>query len=286
MNTHFDVGQSWAVLSPVEQSIKQKIEKAGKPLKEWGVSINYGIKTGLNEAFIISGAKKDELVSADPKSAEIIRPILRGRDIKRYAYNFSNTWLINSHNGIKEKNIPPVDIRRYPAIKKYLDNFYEKLVHRQDQGITPYNLRNCAYMNDFFKHKIIWAELARTGNAFTYDESQKLILNTSYILVTDDENISLKHLLGLLNSKLILFYTNIISSKFDENGWRWLKQFVEKLPILHTRNLNIEKYVDNIIKLKKEKKDSSIFEKKLNYYIYDLYDLDDSEKLFIENNVH
>ena len=79
--TRFEVGQSWAILSPIEQSIKKKIEAVGKPLKDWDIRINYGIKTGFNDAFIINGAKKDELIAQDPKSAEIIRP---------YKHNFSN----------------------------------------------------------------------------------------------------------------------------------------------------------------------------------------------------
>ncbi|MCD8299765.1 MAG: hypothetical protein LUC41_01095, partial [Clostridiales bacterium] len=85
----FSGSDSWTILSPIEQSIKEKIEAVGAPLKDWDISINYGIKTGLNDAFIISGEKKDELIAEDPRSAEIIRPILRGRDIKRYGYNFA-----------------------------------------------------------------------------------------------------------------------------------------------------------------------------------------------------
>ncbi|MDR1022811.1 MAG: class I SAM-dependent DNA methyltransferase, partial [Prevotellaceae bacterium] len=73
---------SWVVLSPIEQRIKAKIEAVGTPLKDWDININYGIKTGFNEAFIISGEKRKELIEQDPKSEEIIRPLLRGRDIK------------------------------------------------------------------------------------------------------------------------------------------------------------------------------------------------------------
>ena len=149
--TRFETGESWTILSPIEQSIKRKIEAVGVPLKEWGVNIYRGILTGYNDAFIISGAKKDELIAADPKSAEIIRPILRGRDIKRYSYNFADLWVIHTHNGIKEKHIPPVDINLYPAIKAHLDKSYPVLAKRQDKGLTPYNLRNCAYTDVFSK---------------------------------------------------------------------------------------------------------------------------------------
>ena len=272
MNTHFDVGQSWAVLSPVEQSIKQKIENAGKPLKEWGVNINYGIKTGLNEAFIISGAKKDELVSADPKSAEIIRPILRGRDIKRYAYNFSNTWLINSHNGIKEKNIPPVDIRRYPAIKKYLDNFYEKLVHRQDQGITPYNLRNCAYMNDFSKQKITWGNLCLSPQ-YAFVEEEYFINAPSPMIVPGD-----KYILAILNSKVGDFYIRQLGVSRSGGYFEYKPMFVEKIPIPTIDNSTrseLIKLVDII--LQKKYTNLEMIEDEINRIIFNIYNLTNEE---------
>ena len=148
----FDSSGSWVILSPVEQSIKRKIEAIGTPLKDWDISINYGIKTGANDAFIIDGSKRNELISADSKSAEIIRPILRGRDIKRYGFDFADLWLINTHNGIKDKDIPPVDINQYPAVKAHLDKYWDKISVRNDKGYTPYNLRNCVYTEDFYHY--------------------------------------------------------------------------------------------------------------------------------------
>ena len=134
---------SWCILSPIEQSIKRKIEAVGVPLKDWNISINYGIKTGCNEAFIIDGATKDALIAQDPKSAEIIRPILRGRDIKRYSYEFADKWLIATHNGTATQE--RINIEDYPAVKMHLDSYYAKIAKREDQGDTPYNLRCCAY---------------------------------------------------------------------------------------------------------------------------------------------
>ena len=125
------------ILSPVEQSIKRKIESIGTPLKDWNIKIYRGILTGYNEAFIIDRKKKDELISADPKSAEIIRPILRGRDIKRYGFDFADLWLINTHNGIKDKDIPPVDINQYPAVKAHLDKYWDKISVRNDKSSNP-----------------------------------------------------------------------------------------------------------------------------------------------------
>jgi len=149
--TAFTGDASWTILSALAQSIRHKMRLIGVPLKEWDVSINRGILTGFNEAFIISAEKKDELIKADPKSAEIIRPILRGKDIKRYSSKFANLWLINTHNGIKDQHVLPINVNHYPAIKKYLDQYYDKLAKRSDKGITPYNLRNCVYMNVFIR---------------------------------------------------------------------------------------------------------------------------------------
>ena len=149
------------ILSDIEQRIKTKIEAIGTPLKDWDIQINYGIKTGFNDAFIINGEKKAELIAQDPKSAEIIRPILRGRDIKRYGYEFADLYLINTHNGMKEKGIKRIDIEDYPAVKAHLDTFYEQLEKRQDKGDTPYNLRNCAYIEDFSKHKIVYPNMTK-----------------------------------------------------------------------------------------------------------------------------
>ena len=103
----------------------------------------------------------DELIAADPKSAEIIRPVLRGRDIKRYHYEFADQYMIATHNGYKYDDtvFPRVDVEKYPAVKEWLSSFEPKLSERADQGDTPYNLRKCAYMGDFSQPKIMWGEI-------------------------------------------------------------------------------------------------------------------------------
>ena len=282
----FKSSDSWVVLSPIELSIKQKIEAIGTPLKDWDIQINYGIKTGFNEAFIIDGEKRAELIAADPKCAEIIRPILRGRDIKRYDYEFADLWLINTHNGIKEKGISRIDIDDYPTIKAHLDQYWDQISTRADKGDTPYNLRNCAYMDDFSKQKIIWAELARTGNAFTYDDSGAVVLNTCYILTFNNEDQSyIKNLLAILNSKLILFYMNLISSKLDKTGWRWLKQFVELLPIPDKIAFadSLISCVDDTLSLKKNDLTFQNEEEKINNIVYNTYGLTEEEIFLVDS---
>ena len=230
---------AWSILSEIELSIKNKIEAVGTPLKDWNVDIFRGVLTGYNDAFIISSEKRDEILakcsdeSERQRTAAIIRPILRGRDIKRYGYSWAGLWLINTHNGLKGER-ERVHIEDYPSIKKHLDNYWFSIEKRADKGDTPYNLRNCAYLDEFSKPKIIWAELSRTGNSFAYSDDGAMVLNTCYILSFNDEvqhEKELKNLLGFLNSKVALFYLDIISSKLDETGWRWLKQFVELIPV-------------------------------------------------------
>ena len=154
------------ILSPIEQSIKRKIEAVGTPLKDWDIQINYGIKTGYNDAFIINTEKRDEILSncqtedERTRTAELIRPILRGRDIKRYGYNWANLWLINTHNGIRGK-LERVHIEDYPAIKAHLDQYWDRISKRADKGDTPYNLRNCAYLDLFFQPHICWKAVGR-----------------------------------------------------------------------------------------------------------------------------
>ena len=105
----FSSSDSWVILSPIEQSIKRKIEAVGTPLKDWDIQINYGIKTGYNDAFIIDTEKREAILAncqteeERKRTAELIRPILRGRDIRRYGYKWAELWIINIHNGIKGK---------------------------------------------------------------------------------------------------------------------------------------------------------------------------------------
>ena len=233
----FKSSDSWVILSPIEQSIKRKIEAVGTPLKDWDIQINYGIKTGFNDAFIISTEKRNEILAncknADERQRtdELIRPILRGRDIKRYIYDWADVWLINTHNGIKGR-LERIHIEDYPAVKAHLDQFWDKIKDRADQGDTPYNLRNCAYLEDFYKPKLVWAELSRTGNSFAIDTSKILLGNTGYILTVPSNNIKeLGYIMAFMNSRIVLYQLDRLTTRFDDNGWRWLRQFVEEIKI-------------------------------------------------------
>lgn len=245
-------------------------------MKDWGIKIYRGILTGYNEAFIIDRKKVDELIAEDPKSAEIIRPILRGRDIKRYGYDFADLWLINTHNGIKEKGVKPIDINDYPAIKSHLDNYWDKIEHRADQGNTPYNLRNCAYMEDFYKQKIIWGEISDKSK-FALDDNGLYPEATSFLMI----GTNLKYLLAILNSKLGEWVFNLIGTTTGIGTNRWKKYTLEKLPVkVPTKSelSKIEKIIDTIIKT------HSIDEiKLLDKIICQLYGLSQEEIEFIES---
>ena len=215
-------------LTEIEQRIKAKIEAIGTPLKEWDIQINYGIKTGFNDAFIINREKRAELIAQDPKSAEIIRPILRGRDIKRYGYDFANLYLINTHNGVKEKGIKRIHIEDYPAVKAHLDLYYPQLEKRADQGDTPYNLRNCAYIEDFSKQKIVYPDISEKLN-FQIVEGEIYFNNTIYFITSETEN--LDYLLKFLNSNLIDWYYKTLSVQLGEKAVRMFTIYVLNIPI-------------------------------------------------------
>ncbi|MCS6796299.1 MAG: Eco57I restriction-modification methylase domain-containing protein, partial [Raineya sp.] len=240
----------WMICSNAEQRIKEKIEKLGKPLKEWNVQIYRGVLTGYNEAFIIDGKKRAELLAQDPKSEEIIKPLLRGRDIKRYHAQWQDLWLINTHNGIKELGIPRINVEKdYPVIYKHLLQYEEQLKKRQDKGDHWTNLRNCAYLQEFEKEKIVWQELTQ-GAEFDYDKDKFFVSNTAYILTGKN----LKYILGYLNSKFNeITYKKWYSTTLGGKGIRWLNQHVVNIPIPTITLQNemviskIERLVDKII---------------------------------------
>ena len=231
----FSTSDSWVVLSPIEQSIKKKIEAVGTPLKDWDIQINYGIKTGCNEAFIISTEKRKEILDncqtedERKRTAELIRPILRGRDIKRYGYVENGLFLINTHNGIRGK-LPRIDINDYPAVKAHLDRYWDKISARADKGDTPYNLRNCAYLEDFSKPKIIFQEIVQNSQ-FLYDETIHYMCNDTGRIIVGAQ---LPFILGVLNSKLFFYAVKKFYSGgvLGEHGIRMKHTFFGNFPCL------------------------------------------------------
>ena len=287
----FSSSESWVILSPIEQSIKRKIEVVGTPLKDWDIQINYGIKTGFNDAFIISTEKRDEILAncltedERIRTAELIRPILRGRDIKRYDYEWADLWIINTHNGIKGK-LPRIDVNEYPAIKTHLDQYWDKISKRADKGDTPYNLRNCAYMEDFSKPKVIYMEI-QTDNpnegypfpCYSFDKNNSIVLNTAYIL--SSKCIDARYILGILNSKLGKFLVKLYVTQLQERQFRMLAQYVVKFPIVKPDNIVKTKMIE-LVNIILEKPCAEI-EAQIDLLAYSIYGLTESEIGYLQN---
>lgn len=178
-------------------ALKAKIERIGTPLKEWyGFNIYRGILTGYNEAFIITTEKRNEILAnckdeaEKERTAKLIRKMLRGRDIKRYSYEWAGLWVINTHNGYKSKNgekIEAINIEHYPSLKKHFDEFYPQLEKRADKGLTPYNLRNCAYIEEFEKEKIVYPCIMAKEPCFSYETSFAFAMAPANIITSNSD---------------------------------------------------------------------------------------------------
>ena len=275
----FANSDSWVILSPIEQSIKRKIESVGTPLKDWDINIYRGVLTGYNEAFIISTEKREEILancqSEDERerTAELIRPILRGRDIKRYGYNWANLWLINTHNGIRGK-LERIHIEDYPAVKAHLDQYWDRISKRADKGDTPYNLRNCAYLEDFSKPKIIYPNMTKYM-PFVYDEANFLTNQKCFIITGQN----MAYLNAFLNSSLFKY---CFRDSFPElqGGTRELsKIFFDKIPVKLVsleQNEIFRKIVNSV------QSDYTIEQTKyIDTLLFDLYNLTTEERKVI-----
>ena len=271
----------WSPLSAIEHQIMGKMEAAGTPLKDWDVSINFGVKTGYNRAFIIDDAIRQTLVTSDPNSADIIKPVLRGRDIQRYQAHWAGKWLIDTHNGFGD--VPAVDINDYPAIKDHLDGFYPRLETRQDKGKTPYNLRSCAYHEEFAKEKLIWLELVTNGR-FAYDASGRFCEATTFMMTGGN----LKYLCALLNAKLTCWFVRQVAPTSGMGTLRWKKIYIETIPIPRidaAQQRPFIQLVDGILSAKEVDPlaDISVQEAEINRLVNRLYGLTEAEIRIIED---
>ncbi|PDW88728.1 type IIG restriction enzyme/methyltransferase [Helicobacter pylori] len=284
--------------------LRDKMENIGTPLKDWGIQIYRGILTGCNEAFIIPTEKRDEILkncddaqkdekgmSERERTIELIKPILRGKDIKRYSYEWAHLWVINTHNGYTsatKSKIPPIDIEKYPATKAHLDSHYDTIVTRCDQGDTPYHLRNCAYLEDFEKEKIVYPCIMAKEPCFVYEE-KGFYAPAPANIVTGDK-IEIKYLTALLNSKCIYFTMR----KFYMGGGiegELKTNNLEKIPIPKITPKNQELadkiivLVDKILeaKAKDPKANTQGLEKEIDALVYQLYNLTDEETEIIED---
>ncbi|ECH6040104.1 class I SAM-dependent DNA methyltransferase [Campylobacter coli] len=279
-------------------ALKAKIERIGTPLKEWqGLNIYRGILTGYNEAFIITTEKRNEILAnckdeaEKERTAKLIRKMLRGRDIKRYSYEWAGLWVINTHNGYKNQNgekVEAINIKHYPSLKKHFDEFYPQLEKRADKGLTPYNLRNCAYIEEFEREKIVYSEIVRKPQFYLDTKLNFYAEATSFILTGEN----LKYLIAFLNNDFVafIFKTFYAGGNLGENGFRYKKAFLEKLPIpkINSKNQKLAdeliNLVDEILKAKEQDKNANTqeLENKINSLVYKLYNLNEEEIKTIE----
>ena len=247
----FATSDSWVILSPIEQSIKKKIEAVGTPLKDWDINIYRGVLTGCNEAFIIDSQKRDEILAncqtedERKRTAELIRPILRGRDIKRYGYDWANLWLIyipwhfpyqfdESIQGASKK-AEDAFREQYPAVYSHMLQYKEPLSKRNkaETGIRYewYAMQRwgAKYWEDFSRPKIVYPETTQ-GAYFAFDDKGLYIDKTCFMLITDDA----EYLQHTLSSRLFEFaYKRIFSSvELGEHGYQYNKHALVKLPII------------------------------------------------------
>ena len=218
--------------SPDVLNLREKISHDGTPIKDLDIEINRGILTGFNEAFIIDEKTKNRLIKEDSNNKEIIKPLLRGRDINKWKIMYKNLYLIHSVDGLDTKN-------KYPSIYKFLSQYQEKLEKRYDKGRYWYNLRSCKYDDLFEKEKIIYSEIVPEPR-FVYDDNKYYMEATGFIL--NSTEINLKYLVSLLNSKLLFWYFKDIGYNLGGKGFRYKKIFIEQLPIKTT-----DSYTENIL---------------------------------------
>ena len=291
-------GETWVVLANAGQCLKEKMETAGTPLKEWDVSINYGIKTGYNDAFIIDDATRQALIAGDPKSAEIVKPILRGEDIQRYRTKWGDSWLIyipwhfplHLDSAIKGSNLQAEDLfkKQYPTIYQHLLSHKSALRSRNksETGIRYewYALQRwgAKYYKDFTKEKIVWGNLCNQAK-FSYAPKDMLVTAPCPFLTPFSH-----YLLAVLNSKLLDWYFRLIGVERAGGYYEYKPMFIERLPIpkiSRTEHRPFINLVDSILTAKAAdpKADTTKQEEEIDRLVYGLYGLTTEEIAVVEN---
>ena len=291
-------GYMWLIESVEKRNIKNKIFAQSKLIKDIAdIVIRRGVTTGYNEAFIIDKTKRDEILKncrtedERKRTEEVLRPVLRPKSlekedrencIKRYSIKYHDTYLINTHNGVKKSNIERIKIEDYPAVKKHLDNYYDRLVKRYDQGDTPYNLRNCAYLQEFDKEKIIYGRISSSPN-FYLDKDKFLCLDSIFIITYD----KLGYLIAFFNSKLFNYCFKNHFADLGGNSVDKREDILSELPVKDVSDQEDERFKKLVYEIQDKKKnneDTSELEANIDKMIYELYGLTEDEIKEVENN--
>ncbi|GHT13109.1 hypothetical protein FACS1894170_08710 [Planctomycetales bacterium] len=272
---NFNTSDAWVILSPYERRIKTKIEAIGKPLKDWDIQIKIGVNTGCDKAFIIDKETKDVLCGKDPKSTEIIKPILRGRDIKRYGYEFADLWLITTYPALK------INIDDYSAVKQHLLNYGKKQLEQSGKKGSRKKSSNqwyehadtLLYWQDFEKPKIIWSDIS-TEPSFVFVDKAICLGHTAYMITGLP-----KCYVGILNSKIVEWYVPTIATDLG-SGTRYMKQFIQNLPIPVLDTAGVMTLSD----LVERRLNGEDVDEKIDALVYELYGLTAEEIAVVESS--
>jgi hypothetical protein len=252
----------WRLESPHILQLLDKLRNAGTPLGKYVNGELYsGIKTGFNEAFILDKETRDRLISEHPSSAEVLKPLIRGKDVKKWCVNFAEQYLIKIESSENkkhpwsdkpEKEAEKIFANTYPAIYKRFNEYREQLIKRTDQGKYFWELRSCAYWKDFETTKIIYPDIA-SYNQFAWDANNCFLVNTLYLIPSDS-----KYILAILNSQTVFWIYTKISSSIKGGFVRFIAQYLSQIPIpkaTEDEKKVIEKLVEYVIYLTSELKD-------------------------------
>jgi len=271
----------WVFRDEDKEAFVNSVKAQGMPLAEWGLAINRGILSGCDEAFWISSEQYQAMVSEDEHCKDILVPHLRGRNIKQYQIAWEGYYLINSHNGLKDEQLARIDINDYKPIKEHLDAFYERIEKRSDKGDTPYNLRNCAYLRDLEKKKIIYPNLT-TQLGFYLDTEGFYVNAKAYMIVGRH----LGYLTAFFNSSLFRYCFTDDFPLVQGNGRELRKSVFERIPVKDVtdeEDAEYERLVMEIQQMKREGLSTSEKEHELDRKIlahYGIIDPEQQERLF------
>ena len=273
--------KSWNLAEPKLVELQKKLESSGKTLEELQTKIRLGIATGGNEAFLVDEEQKWKFCKKNSINAEIIKPVLRGRDISRYSYTLSGQYILLSKNGVNVE-------RDYPDIYDHLESFGDRFKNRGAQGQHWTNLRACSFYDDFKKEKIVWIELSDLGR-FALCNEEIYLLNSAYFLLPPSD-INAKFLLGILNSTTIRFYLNLVAETSGMGTSRWINNYVKEFPIpivAYEQQTEITAHVDQILAAKRADSDAdtSDLENEIDKLVYELYNLTEDEIAIVERSV-
>jgi adenine-specific DNA-methyltransferase len=301
LNTIFD---STAQTSPQAQGVYPptvgnsataligKLMSTGTPLKQYvNGRMYYGIKTGLNKAFVVDQAARDRLVAEYPSSADVLKPLLRGRDLARYAIHSAGLWLICIESGWtltamgtrkkqSEAQAWEFFANRYPTIARHLEPFAEWARKRDDQGQFWWELRPCVYYQEFEQPKIVYPDIAAQSK-FSWDKSGFYISNTSYCLPIGE-----RYLCALLNSSLIAYLYDSLSPQISGSFYRFIAQYMERLPIVEPSledQRRLALLVDQLQALDGQGPEAAVLEHEVDTIVYQTYGLSEEEIAEIEH---